>query len=102
MELAEQALENKKLSKSERKLLNQYRGIEYDALLGAALLDVSPEHFDFKVKNRNGKTGIMVLRDNVKPEFAVHADGKPVNIEVKLRLIKSKGKWLIDGVGNEI
>ncbi|MBF0803142.1 MULTISPECIES: hypothetical protein [unclassified Neisseria] len=29
LELSEQALENKKLSKSERKLLNQYRGIEY-------------------------------------------------------------------------
>ncbi|RRD39391.1 hypothetical protein EII29_07330 [Leptotrichia sp. OH3620_COT-345] len=99
LELAEKQLENKKLSESERKLLNKYKGIEYNTLLGSEIFATSSEHSNFKVKSWNEKTGTMILKDNIKPEFAVHSEGKPINVEVKLKLVKSNGKWLIDGAG---
>ncbi|MDO5089452.1 MAG: hypothetical protein Q4D53_06680 [Leptotrichiaceae bacterium] len=100
LELVEKFLNNEKLSKSERELLNKYEGIEYDALLSGIIFDISPGHSKFKVKSWDEKTGIMILKDTIKPEFPVHSEGEPVNMEVKLKLVKLNGKWLIDSAWN--
>ena len=94
-----QKIKMEDLSVKDKQLLKKYGGAEYDPILGAIILDIR-EKSEFKVKSFDNKTGIIVLKDKWEEEFLTlsgdkgHQDGQ----EITLKMLKVKGKWLVDGI----
>ena len=103
--LLNEVIKMEALPKSDVDILNRHQGVEYDALLGSSSFDINPDYSKFKLKSWNEKTGIAVLRDEIAPDKATGGcdtkgcEPKPINIEVEVKLVKSNGKWLVDGAG---
>ncbi|WP_304180151.1 hypothetical protein [Leptotrichia trevisanii] len=88
------------LSVKDKKLLKKYGGVEYDPILGLIILDLRKEESEFKVKSFDSKTGIIVLKDKWEKEFLTGAGNKEHQggQEITLKMLKVKGKWLVDGI----
>ena len=85
IEISEQILSGKKVSKADEEFARKY-SVDYAPIFGAAILDLD-ENSVFAVKSYNQKTGIVTLKD------------EKTGIELPVKVIKVKGKWLIEGAG---
>ena len=97
IELSEKALEGK-LSPADEKFLKENDDIhyEYDALLGAGIIDIREES-GFQLKKYDSKSKTVYLKDKYVEEFVV--DGTKNyqgGTEIILKLVKQNVKWLID------
>ena len=94
-----QKIKMEDLSVKDKQLLKKYEGVEYDAILGAIILDIR-EKSEFKVKSFDNKTGIIVLKDKWEEEFLTGTGNKghQGGQEITLKMLKVKGKWLVDGI----
>lgn len=85
IEISEQILSGKKVSKADEEFARKY-SVDYAPIFGAAILDLD-ENSVFAVKSYNQKTGIVTLKD------------EKTGIELPVKVVKVKGKWLIEGAG---
>ena len=85
IEISEQILSGKKVSKADQEFARKY-SVDYAPIFGAAILDLD-ENSVFAVKSYNQKTGIVTLKD------------EKTGIELPVKVVKVKGKWLIEGAG---
>lgn len=85
IEISEQILSGKKVSKADQEFARKY-SVDYVPIFGAAILDLD-ENSVFAVKSYNQKTGIVTLKD------------EKTGIELPVKVVKVKGKWLIEGAG---
>ena len=97
IELSQKSLEGK-LSPADEKFLKENDDIyyEYDALLGAGIIDIREES-GFQLKKYDSKSKTVYLKDKYEEEFVV--DGTKNyqgGTEIMLKLVKQNGKWLID------
>ena len=97
IELSEKALEGK-LSPADEKFLKENDDIhyEYDALLGAGIIDIREES-GFQLKKYDSKSKTVYLKDKYEEDFVVDGrKGHQGGTEITLKLVKQNGKWLID------
>ena len=97
IELSEKALEGK-LSPADEKFLKENDDIhyEYDALLGAGIIDIREES-GFQLKKYDSKSKTVYLKDKYEEEFVVNGTKNyQGGTEITLKLVKQNGKWLID------
>ena len=97
IELGEKALEGK-LSPADEKFLKENDDIhyEYDALLGAGIIDIREES-GFQLKKYDSKSKTVYLKDKYEEDFVVDGrKGHQGGTEITLKLVKQNGKWLID------
>ena len=97
IELSEKALEGK-LTPADEKFLKENNDInyDYDALLGAGIIDIREES-EFQLKKYDSNSKTVHLKDKYEEEFVT--DGKKNyqgGTEIALKLVKQNGKWLID------
>ena len=85
IEISEQILSGKKVSKADEEFARKY-SVDYAPIFGAVILDLD-ENSVFAVKSYNQKTGIVTLKD------------EKTGIELPVKVVKVKGKWLIEGAG---
>ena len=85
IEISEQILSGEKVSKADQEFARKY-SVDYAPIFGAAILDLD-ENSVFAVKSYNQKTGIVTLKD------------EKTEIELPVKVVKVKGKWLIEGAG---
>ena len=85
IEISEQILSGKKVSKADEEFARKY-SVDYAPIFGAAILDLD-ENSVFAVKSYNQKTGIVTLKD------------EKTEIELPVKVVNVKGKWLIEGAG---
>ena len=85
IEISEQILSGEKVSKADQEFARKY-SVDYVPIFGAAILDLD-ENSVFAVKSYNQKTGIVTLKD------------EKTGIELPVKVVKVKGKWLIEGAG---
>ena len=85
IEISEKILSGKKVSKADEEFARKY-SVDYAPIFGAAILDLD-ENSVFAVKSYNQKTGIVTLKD------------EKTGIELPVKVVKVKGKWLIEGAG---
>ena len=97
IELSQKALEGK-LSPADEKFLKENDDIhyEYDALLGAGIIDIREES-GFQLKKYDSKSKTVYLKDKYEEEFIVNGTKNyQGGTEIMLKLVKQNGKWLID------
>ena len=97
IELSQKSLEGK-LSPADEKFLKENDDIhyEYDALLGAGIIDIREES-GFQLKKYDSKSKIVYLKDKYEEEFVVNGTKNyQGGTEIMLKLVKQNGKWLID------
>ena len=97
IELSEKALEGK-LTPADEKFLKENDDInyEYDALLGAGIIDIREES-GFQLKKYDSKSKTVYLKDKYEEDFVVDGrKGHQGGTEITLKLVKQNGKWLID------
>ena len=97
IELSEKALEGK-LTPADEKFLKENDDIhyEYDALLGAGIIDIREES-GFQLKKYDSKSKTVYLKDKYEEEFVVNGTKNyQGGTEITLKLVKQNGKWLID------
>ena len=97
IELGEKALEGK-LTPADEKFLKENDDIhyEYDALLGAGIIDIREES-EFQLKKYDSKSKTVYLKDKYEEDFVVDGrKGHQGGTEITLKLVKQNGKWLID------
>ena len=97
IELGEKALEGK-LTPADEKFLKENDDIhyEYDALLGAGIIDIREES-GFQLKKYDSKSKTVYLKDKYEEDFVVDGrKGHQGGTEITLKLVKQNGKWLID------
>ena len=97
IELGEKALEGK-LTPADEKFLKENDDIhyEYDALLGAGIIDIREES-GFQLKKYDSKSKTVYLKDKYEEDFVVDGrKGHQGGTEIMLKLVKQNGKWLID------
>ena len=97
IELSQKALEGK-LSPADEKFLKENDDIhyEYDALLGAGIIDIREES-GFQLKKYDSKSKTVYLKDKYEEEFIVNGTKNyQGGTEITLKLVKQNGKWLID------
>ena len=97
IELSQKALEGK-LSPADEKFLKENDDIyyEYDALLGAGIIDIREES-GFQLKKYDSKSKTVYLKDKYEEEFVVNGTKNyQGGTEIMLKLVKQNGKWLID------
>lgn len=85
IKISEQILEGKKVSKADRRFVEKY-SVDYTPIFGAVILDLETDSV-FTVKSYNQKTGIVTLKD------------EKTEIELPVKVVNVKGKWLIEGAG---
>ena len=69
---------------------------EYDALLGAGIIDIREES-GFQLKKYDSKSKTVYLKDKYEEDFVVDGrKGHQGGTEITLKLVKQNGKWLID------
>ena len=97
IELSQKSLEGK-LSPADEKFLKENDDIhyEYDALLGAGIIDIREES-GFQLKKYDSKSKTVYLKDKYEEEFVVNGTKNyQGGTEIMLKLVKQNGKWLID------
>ena len=97
IELSQKSLEGK-LSPADEKFLKENDDIhyEYDALLGAGIIDIREES-GFQLKKYDSKSKTVYLKDKYEEEFVVNGTKNyQGGTEITLKLVKQNGKWLID------
>ena len=97
IELSQKSLEGK-LSPADEKFLKENDDIhyEYDALLGAGIIDIREES-GFQLKKYDSKSKTVYLKDKYEEDFVVDGrKGHQGGTEITLKLVKQNGKWLID------
>ena len=97
IELSQKSLEGK-LSPADEKFLKENDDIdyEYDALLGAGIIDIREES-GFQLKKYDSKSKTVYLKDKYEEEFIVNGTKNyQGGTEIMLKLVKQNGKWLID------
>ena len=97
IELSQKSLEGK-LSPADEKFLKENDDIhyEYDALLGAGIMDIREES-GFQLKKYDSKSKTVYLKDKYEEEFVVNGTKNyQGGTEITLKLVKQNGKWLID------
>ena len=97
IELSQKSLEGK-LSPADEKFLKENDDIhyEYDALLGAGIIDIREES-GFQLKKYDSKSKTVYLKDKYEEEFIVNGTKNyQGGTEITLKLVKQNGKWLID------
>ena len=97
IELSQKSLEGK-LSPADEKFLKENDDIhyEYDALLGAGIIDIREES-GFQLKKYDSKSKTVYLKDKYEEDFVVDGrKGHQGGTEIILKLVKQNGKWLID------
>ena len=97
IELSQKSLEGK-LSPADEKFLKENDDIhyEYDALLGAGIIDIREES-GFQLKKYDSKSKTVYLKDKYEENFVVDGrKGHQGGTEITLKLVKQNGKWLID------
>ena len=97
IELSQKSLEGK-LSPADEKFLKENDDIhyEYDALLGAGIIDIREES-GFQLKKYDSKSKTVYLKDKYEEEFVVNGTKNyQGGTEIILKLVKQNGKWLID------
>ena len=85
IEISEQILSGEKVSKADQEFARKY-SVDYVPIFGAAILDLD-ENSVFAVKSYDKKTGIVTLKD------------EKTEIELPVKVVNVKGKWLIEGAG---
>ena len=85
IKMSEQILDGKKISKADEEFARKY-SVDYAPIFGAAIFDLD-ENSVFAVKSYNQKTGIVTLKD------------EKTEIELPVKVVNVKGKWLIEGAG---
>ena len=85
IEISNRILEGKKVSKAERAFAEKY-SVDYTAIFGALVADLQDDSV-FELESYNQKTGIVTLKD------------EKTGIELPVKVVKVKGKWLIEGAG---
>ena len=85
IKISEQILEGKKVSKADRRFVEKY-SVDYSPIFGAAILDLETDSV-FAVESYDKKTGIVTLKD------------EKTEIELPVKVVNVKGKWLIEGAG---
>ena len=85
IEISEQILSGKKVSKADQEFSRKY-SVDYTPIFGARIFYLD-ENSVFVVKSYNQKTGIVTLKD------------EKTGIELPVKVVKVKGKWLIEGAG---
>ena len=97
IELSQKSLEGK-LTPADEKFLKENDDIhyEYDALLGAGIIDIREES-GFQLKKYDSKSKTVYLKDKYEEDFVVDGrKGHQGGTEITLKLVKQNGKWLID------
>ena len=97
IELSQKSLEGK-LSPADEKFLKENDDIhyEYDALLGAGIIDIREES-GFQLKKYDSKSKTVYLKDKYEEDFVVDGrKGHQGGTEIMLKLVKQNEKWLID------
>ena len=97
IELSQKSLEGK-LSPADEKFLKENDDInyDYDALLGAGIIDIREES-GFQLKKYDSKSKTVYLKDKYEEEFVVNGTKNyQGGTEITLKLVKQNGKWLID------
>ena len=87
-----------KLTPADEKFLKENDDIhyEYDALLGAGIIDIREES-GFQLKKYDSKSKTVYLKDKYEEDFVVDGrKGHQGGTEITLKLVKQNGKWLID------
>ena len=85
IEISEQILSGKKVSKADQEFSRKY-SVDYTPIFGARIFYLD-ENSVFVVKSYNQKTGIVTLKD------------EKTEIELPVKVVNVKGKWLIEGAG---
>ena len=83
-----------KLTPAEKKFLKENDDIhyEYDALLGAGIIDIREES-GFQLKKYDSKSKTVYLKDKYEEDFVVDGrKGHQGGTEITLKLVKQKGK----------
>ena len=97
IELSQKSLEGK-LSPADEKFLRENDDIDYDydPLLGSGIMDIREES-GFQLKKYDSKSKTVYLKDKYEEDFVVDGrKGHQGGTEIKLKLVKQNGKWLID------
>ena len=85
IEISEQILSGKKVSKADQEFSRKY-SVDYTPIFGARIFYLD-ENSVFVVKSYDKKTGIVTLKD------------EKTEIELPVKVVNVKGKWLIEGAG---
>ena len=85
IEISEQILSGKKVSKADQEFSRKY-SVDYTPIFGARIFYLD-ENSVFAVKSYDKKTGIVTLKD------------EKTEIELPVKVVNVKGKWLIEGAG---
>ena len=85
IKISEQILDGKKISKADQEFSRKY-SVDYTPIFGARIFYLD-ENSVFAVKSYDKKTGIVTLKD------------EKTEIELPVKVVNVKGKWLIEGAG---
>ena len=85
IKISEQILDGKKISKADQEFARKY-SVDYIPIFGATIFYLD-EYSVFGMESYDQKTGIVTLKD------------EKTGIELPVKVVKVKGKWLIEGAG---
>ena len=85
IKISEQILDGKKISKADQEFARKY-SVDYIPIFGATIFYLD-EYSVFGMESYDQKTGIVTLKD------------EKTGIELPVKVLKVKGKWLIEGAG---